>query len=62
MYCLKYPVQKQNAIIEQILQCTRSKTPNFIESTEIAFSWTEKVIKVIQRSSCWLDLVKENKR
>jgi len=62
MYCLKYPIQKENAIIEQILQCTRSKTPNFIESTKIAFSWTEKVIKVIQRSSCWLDLVKENKR
>ena len=62
MYCLKYPVQKENAIIEQILQYTRSKTPNFIESTKIAFSWTEKVIKVIQRSSCWLDLVKENKR
>ena len=42
MYCLKYPVQKENAIIEQILQYTRSKTPNFIESTKMAFSWTEK--------------------
>ena len=42
MYCLKYPVQKENPIIEQILQCIRSKTPNVIESTKIAFSWTEK--------------------